>query len=131
MTHRVIALGYGVLHKRWNSLSPTKLNPTLQVHTTKSYTQILCYTFCTICQKSIVHKYAGIKAVHKILVKLAHGEEAGPQREVVKKIWSPKAVLPRFYSIYFFPLAQYDQFDANATTKKRTTTTKKWDFSSY
>ena len=50
-------------------------------------------------------------------------EERGPQREVVKKIWSPKAVLPRFYSIYFFSLPQYDQFDAsNATARKKTTT---------
>ena len=44
LAQRANAMTNSVWHKRCHSLSPTKLHPTLQEHTSRSYAQLLCHT---------------------------------------------------------------------------------------
>ena len=87
-----------------------KLLPTLLVQTTRSYAPTFTkHTLCHMPKKQ--NKSACTKDTHKMLVKLdpqgeEEEEERGPQREVVKKIWSPKAEesFHGFIQFTFFPL---------------------------
>ena len=63
-------LAQKLLVKCWqkcHSVSPAELHPTLLLHRTRSYAQLLQCMLCTVHQRD-QHKSTGRKAAHKILV---------------------------------------------------------------
>ena len=58
--------------KRYCSVSPTKLRPTLLVHRSRKSAQLLRCTLCAVRQQ-VGHKSTGAKAAQNMLVKLTPG----------------------------------------------------------
>ena len=63
-------LAHRAWHKKCHSVSPTKLHPTLPVHSTRSYAKHLCFTLNAMGQKD-QRKSTGTKADCKMMLKLS------------------------------------------------------------
>ena len=69
LTRSANVLATSICNKRYQSLSPTKFYPTLQVHIIKAMANIYVVSLHVIRQKEQC-KFAGAKVAHKMLVSI-------------------------------------------------------------
>ena len=100
-----VSLVYYIWHKRCHSVLPTKLVPTLLLHTTRSYTQLLPCTFYAVYQNKQL-KSTGSNVAHKMLVKLKIEKIELFRSKIFLRIFFCEK---HFYRFSFMRLTVYDR----------------------